>query len=291
VPPQQPAVQGLADLAHLVNRQYARRDARTFHAEFSRRDATGQNPHVLFVGCSDSFCGGWFESIADPHLPDRVFKGDNPGAAIMTRSWDERVGHGVVSGTAATAYFVHHIANLGGDGSQAPSSDHQYVVVVEGHTMCGAMGAILAGFDGEDPGLYAHLDYLRDELAPTIEALLAEPRLEPGARAALLAQAAVDIQIRQFMQVYPNFVASGTGHIVGMMRDLTNHMYTLPNRSLLDVRFSADQQLEDSRRGHVYAVNVNGITDTSAAAATLSQILGPRVRPEAAQHMVRRITI
>jgi len=290
VTPQQAPSQGLTDLADLINRQYARRDALTFHAEYSRRDATGQNPQVLFVGCSDSFCGGWFESIADPHVPDRVFKGDNPGAAIMTRCWDERVGHGVVSGTAATAYFVHHIAHLGGDGAADPTSNHQYVVVVEGHTLCGAMGAMLAGFDDEDPGLYAHLDYLRDELVHTIDALRAEPRLDTESRAALLAQAAVDVQVRQFMKVYPNFVGSGRGHIVGMIRDLTNHMFTVADRSLLDVKFSSDQPLEDSRRGHVYAVNVDGITDTSLVAAKLRDILGERVHPEAAEHMVRRIS-
>lgn len=285
--------QGLCDLAVMIHSQCEREDEVEHRVEYVRRDTRGQDPHVLFVGCADSFCGGVFEAAGISHAPDRVFKGDNPGNSLVQRVHDERDGQVRVVPTPSVAYFVEHIAHLtspaapaapaakdeahgdhhGAQGEHGAGSD-VYLVVIEGHTLCGAMGALLGDFSREGPSLYEHLDTLGDQLQGTLCTLRARSDLTPAARAALLAQANVDAQVAAFMRMYPDFVASGRGHVIGLLRDLTGNL--VPAGS-------------EHRRGQVYLTNVDGSTDAPTVAATLERVLGDRVDPVELRTIVRRV--
>jgi hypothetical protein len=287
--------QGVLDFAGMVESQYARREVEDHTYAFSVRDAVGQNPHILYIGCGDSYCGGAFDSLGIPHAPNRVFKGDNPGNVLFTRVYDSRAGEVVLDGSPSVSYWVNHIAHLGGhsaaeeeDTSALPHGSEVYFVVIEGHTMCGAMNALLGGIDGEDPGLREHLEILRAGTADTIATLGGDTHLEPIARNALLSQAAVDYQVAEFMRLYPNFVSSGRGVVVGMTRDLTNHIFSRIG-PLSDVHFDVEDTVESPRRGHVYITNVNGVREHDGICTLLKGVVGERLDPMSLEYVVHRI--
>ena len=62
-------------------------------------------------------------------------------------------------------------------------------------------------------------------------------------------QAAVDYQVEEFMRLYPNFVASGRGVVVGMVRDLTNHIFSREGAlSDFQTKSSASPRLPGERK-------------------------------------------
>ena len=102
--------------------------------DLSGRLAEGQNPGALVIACSDS--------RVDP----AVMLGADPGDLFVVRNVanivppaDQDTGghHGV---SAAVEYAVKHLL-----------VDH---IIVMGHSQCGGIGALVTGYEGDDPQTY-----------------------------------------------------------------------------------------------------------------------------------------
>ncbi|ADB59196.1 carbonic anhydrase [Haloterrigena turkmenica DSM 5511] len=111
---------------------------------------TGQHPTVVAICCSDSRVS--HEGMWGIDRPGAVFTPSNIGNQI----WDEDDGERIVDG--GVLYPIHH---TGTD-----------VVVVVGHTGCGAVTAAYHVVTGEEPPGPQGVDKWVDQLVPVIEEAL-----------------------------------------------------------------------------------------------------------------------
>lgn len=224
---------GLKTLQTFLYGEYEKRMETNFRSVFEERFTTGQNPALLWIGCSDSFCLGLFGEHVSPQ-PDLVFTGDNPGNSLVTSIVDGHSGQPQLVGNATLDYFMSAIV--------PKASRNPYYVMVVGHTDCGAIKAILSGYEKLSPSLIAHLQTLESGLNDIMPTARSMAETDPARAAALLAQANVDFQIAQARALYP---LAQKVEFIGLMQDLTGRFYAP----------------ESKRRGDLFVVNVNGRND------------------------------
>jgi len=105
-------------LSHLLsNNQRWADDIKRIGPEFFERLATGQTPHVLWIGCSDS------------RVPESVICAVLPGEIFVTRNIANQFHLNDDSADSVLAYAVDHVG-----------VQH---VIVSGHTHCGGVQAAL----------------------------------------------------------------------------------------------------------------------------------------------------
>lgn len=205
--------------------------------EFSERLKTGkQDPQIASVSCADSFCLGLYEACGISPQPNHVFTADAAGNPLVREYYVKSQKELVIAPRGTITYWVNHIAKQG--------SAERYLLILEGHTMCGAMNAIMGDVSGEDVGLREELEFLKSEVYNPLKQTL-EDIEDPQKRLAYLAQSNVDYHINKAMNHYKSAVESGKLTFIGTMRDLTGTLYTK----------------EHKKKGDVYVTNIDGVTD------------------------------
>jgi carbonic anhydrase len=177
-------------LARLMegNRRYVAARLEHGDAIAQQRAACAQEQHPIAVvlGCSDS------------RVPPSLVFDQGPGALFVTR-----VAGNIATGSvlASIEYAVVHLA--------VP------LVVILGHTRCGAVGACVRG----DVAAEGSMGLLMDAICPAVERARGEPGdlLDNATRANVAA--AVE-QVRTSEPLLASRVASGAVHVVGGIYDL-----------------------------------------------------------------------
>ncbi len=259
-------------LVSIMEHQFINRNIdNTLPAYKERLEKGGQDPAYGGAGCGDSFCTTLYDTAGIRPLPNIVFTGDNPGNALVTRLYDSRKRELVLSGTSSTAYFANHVATHG----QRP----HYFLFSEGHTLCGAMDAILGNaYHKMEAGLYEPLLFMHEKLKDTINKLDRKGITDKIMRNALLAQTNVDIQVNLAMELYkklyPGIIENNKLYVVGMMRDITGDIYA-PETPMI---------------GDVFITNINGEKDTDRLKQLVTGLLREySITKEVIEHNVRRL--
>lgn len=229
--------QGIQNLSNFFRHQFETKNQEEHDQEFSERLSTGkQNPQIASVSCADSFCLGLYEACGISPQPNHVFTADAAGNPLVREYYIKSKNEVAVAGRGTLSYWMNHIAKNG--------SADKYFLIVEGHTMCGAMNAIMGDVNGEVVGLREELEFLKSEVYEPLKERL-ENIKDPQERLAYLAQHNVDYQISKAMDFYKDVVKSGKITFIGTMRDLTGTLYTK----------------EYKKKGDVYVTNIDGVTE------------------------------
>lgn len=195
----------------------------------------GQEPAAVSVCCSDS-------RVAQ----EAMWSVDEPGwlftpSTIGNQVWDSHRGEQVVDGSV-----LYPVTTAG-----------TAVMLVVGHTGCGAISAALDAIDAEDSATPAGVQKWLDLLAPVVEAGLADNRVDPDREVSLVDQLVefnVDWQI-DFLQASPDIPDSVS--IFGFVYDFQRVYGDVP--------------------GKTYLVNVDGRTDPDDLAAAVPEEFGSYV--------------
>jgi len=202
--------------------------------EYFRRHMTGQTPHITLVTCSDS------RVQSKAILPDSINR-------IFTI---RNIGNQIASCEGSVDYGVYHL--------------HTPVLLILGHSDCGAIKAFMGGYREEPSSIKTELDNLRDALSNLIEhssedkAVRFEKEEEDKAGwrghgkdrksqvncVPRAVQANVDHQVSVALEKYEYLVREGKLAVVGAFYDFGN----------------------DAGKGHgrIVFININGETDEGA---------------------------
>jgi carbonic anhydrase len=185
------------------NARYLRGDLRYGErlAEQRLASAAGQHPFAAVLGCSDS------------RVPPQLVFDQGPGALFTTR----------VAGNVATDSVV---------GTLEYAVEHLGVplILVLGHTSCGAVSACIQGCDAPAAG---HLGVLFEAIQPAVE----RARLTPGDPLESAVGFHVDNVVRQLRASEPVLgprVRAGTLRVVGAVYDLESGAVTLRSGGLTE---------------------------------------------------------
>jgi len=116
-------MQRLIDGVH----KFRREEFGRYRELFARLSREGQNPHTLFITCSDSRV---LAELVTQSQPGDLFVVKNVGNIVPPAAVS-----GSTDSTAAAIEFAVHVLGVGD-------------IVVCGHTQCGAMAALLNGLPG-----------------------------------------------------------------------------------------------------------------------------------------------
>jgi carbonic anhydrase len=169
-----------------------------------------------------------------------IVKGQTPKITLITCS-DSRVPpHSISSDT------VNHVFCIENMGNQLKTAEgtvdygvlhlHTPVLVVLGHTNCGAVNASLTNYTGEPATIIKELATISDGYRKTKAAFG-----EDSKKADRYAEKNVDFQVKLAVDKYSDLIKAGKLNVVGMMFDFADTY--------------------GSKKGHVYVTNVNGETD------------------------------
>ena len=167
----------------------------------------GQNPKITLVFCSDSRVTN--KTCCD-HSLNHIFSIENMGNQIYT-----------AEGTMD--YGIKHL--------KTP------LLLIMGHTNCGAITASLTDYSGETEGIKRELNTL---VKGYKEQGIQVPEEDP-LRVLKYAEHNVDYQVREAMKKYSSLVNEGSLTIIGMMFDFTKSY--------------------GEKRGEIYITNVNTETE------------------------------
>jgi len=163
-----------------------------------------QHPDITLVTCCDSRVQ---PTVIEPDPIDRVFT-------------VETIGNQMTSAQGSVDYGVLHL--------------HTPVLLILGHTDCGALKAYMKGYDKENDAIKAELDNLRPAL-PAPGGGVQEDRLMSNTRANVL------YQVSRAVNRYRRLVDEGTLTVIGAIYDFTNAL--------------------GKGSGRVLIITVNGITE------------------------------
>jgi carbonic anhydrase len=193
-PPQPGAAADVLEQLLAGNRRYVEGRPEHGHALAEQRAACAaeQHPSAVVLGCSDA------------RVPPALVFDQGPGALFTTRVAGNVATDSVL---ASIEYAVLHL--------------HVPLIVVLGHTRCGAVGACLSG--GSDEG---HLGVLMASICPVVEQVREKPGdlLENATRAHV---AAVVAQIETSEPVLAAQVARGAVRVAGALYDVDTGVVTL----------------------------------------------------------------
>ncbi|MFW5991174.1 MAG: carbonic anhydrase [Candidatus Nanoarchaeia archaeon] len=147
-----------------------------------------QTPHTTLITCSDS------------RVPVNVIKQDTVNAVFSI----ENIGNQIKTAEGSVDYGVRHL--------KTP------LLLILGHTQCGAVKACFSDYSEETEGIQRELEFLSDGLAEMDSSFSAD---DPK-RLDKYAEANVDYQVKYAMEIYRDLVESGQLSVVGMMMDFAN---------------------------------------------------------------------
>ncbi len=183
---------------------------------------TKQTPQVTMITCSDS------------RVPTAVIEQDTINRVFSI----ENIGNQIETAEGSVDYGVLHL--------KTP------VLLILGHTECGAIKASQTDFSGETPGIRKELETLKKNLEKfSKEKNIWVMNTEPE-RYTHLAELNIDYQINLALDKYKDQVESGKLVVIGMMMDFTGSY--------------------GDTIGAVYITNINGQTNPEKMAA-LPQLL------------------
>jgi carbonic anhydrase len=178
-----------------------------------------QHPRATVITCSDS--------RVHTHALDASPDGD----LFMVRN----IGNQVATAEGSVEYGVHHL--------------HTPLLLIVGHSACGAVKAAAGDYSSESVPIRRELDTLQI------------PKGEPGMTSIRLN---VNYQVRQAMNKFETEVMSGHLTVVGAIYDFTNEL--------------------KQGQGKLNIINVNGETDAAKIAALEMMKEAPVAKPKAGSH-------
>ncbi len=175
----------------------------------------GQSPKVTLVSCSDS------------RLSSRIFSLDPTNYIFHIRN----IGNQVSTAEGSVDYGIMHL--------RTP------LLMILGHTGCGAVKAALSDYSGEKEPVRRELDTLKAGLGNKFD----DP--DPVLRETKYAEQNVDFQVRRAVEKYKSMIDSGKLVIAGAMLDF--------------------HDVYSENRGAVFVTNINGCTDPSQLEGMLKE--------------------
>ncbi len=175
---------------------------RTHGPDYFKHFYDGQHPRATVVTCSDS------------RVHTHAFDASPDGDLFMVRN----IGNQIATAEGSVEYGVHHL--------------HTPVLLIVGHTACGAIKAAASDYSGESATIRRELDSLQ------------VPKGEPGVNSVKLN---VNHQVRHAMNKFETEVLAGKLTVVGAVYDFRN-----------DLKLG---------QGKLTVINVNGETDPASIAA------------------------
>ncbi|HQP30219.1 MAG TPA: carbonic anhydrase [Deltaproteobacteria bacterium] len=170
---------------------------------------SAQHPRVTMVGCCDSRCQAHVIEV-DPI--DRVFT-------------VETIGNQMASAQGSVDYGVLHL--------------HTPILLILGHTDCGAIKAFMKGYDRENEAIKRELDFLKPPLKTQVD-----PHADFEKELLKNVQKNVDYQVQTALERYRAQISEGRLMVVGAIYDFTNAL--------------------GNGYGRVSITNVNGVKDLKA---------------------------
>jgi len=170
---------------------------------------TAQHPRVTLVACCDSRCQA---HVIEPDPIDKVFT-------------VETIGNQMASAQGSVDYGILHL--------------HTPVLLILGHTDCGAIKAFMKGYDKENEAVKRELDFLKPPLKTQVD-----PKVDFGQELLRNIQKNVDYQVQTALVRYQTLVSEGKLMVVGAIYDFTNTL--------------------GKGFGRVAVTNINGIKDLEA---------------------------
>jgi len=170
---------------------------------------TAQHPTVTMVACCDSRCQ---VHVIDPDPIDKVFT-------------VETIGNQMASAQGSVDYGILHL--------KTP------VLLILGHTDCGAIKAFMKGYDKENEAIKRELDFLKAPLKTQVD-----PKADFARELLKNIQKNVDYQVQTALERYKKQVAEDTLMVVGAIYDFSNAL--------------------GKGCGRVIITNINGVKDLDA---------------------------
>jgi len=170
---------------------------------------TAQHPKVTLVSCCDSRCQA---HVIEPDPIDKVFT-------------VETIGNQMASAQGSVDYGILHL--------------HTPILLVLGHTDCGAIKAFMKGYDTENEAIKRELDFLKSPLKTQVD-----PKADFSRELLKNIQKNVDYQVQIAIERYQTQISDGTLMVVGAIYDFTNAL--------------------GNGYGRVNITNINGIKDFGA---------------------------
>ena len=191
------------------------RYAAKHHSEYDALKAK-QTPKVTLLTCGDS------------RIPQNLFDVDSPNEIFMVRN----IGNQFRNSEGSIKYPILHL--------------HTPLMIVMGHTGCGAIKASLSDYRGEDDTIQREVIGLVNSVRLADQTRGADKLTDENLKHALYAQVNVDHQVKKIVNEFNirSKIDKGQLKVLGMMFDI-HSVYG-----------------KDS--AHVYLTNINGIMDLNA---------------------------
>lgn len=157
--------------------------------EFFERIKNGQHPKATLIGCSDA---RFRVKSTDLNIEDDIFVVRNIGNQFMVAA-------------GSVEYGVHHL--------------HTPLLLVMGHTRCGAIKAAISEYRHERVAIRREIDHLAIPIRNYVGTLELEPKIWLKA-----VMDNVNFQVEECVQCFENEVASGKLTIIGLVYDIANDM-------------------------------------------------------------------
>ena len=154
--------------------------------EYFKHHSTGQQPKITLVSCCDSRVQ---PGIIDPDPINKIFT-------------VETIGNQMTSAQGSVDYGVLHL--------------HTPVLLIMGHTDCGAVKAFMKGYDRENDAIKRELDNMKPALKPVAA--------DADFNAELISNIKknVDHQVNIAVDRYTNYVRDGKLTVIGSVYDFQN---------------------------------------------------------------------
>lgn len=146
-----------------------------------------QHPKVTLVACCDSRCQA---HVIEPDPIDKVFT-------------VETIGNQMASAQGSVDYGILHL--------------HTPILLILGHTDCGAIKAFMKGYEKENEAIKRELDFLTPPLKTQVD-----PKADFGKELLKNVQKNVDYQVQAALARYQAQILEGTLMVVGAIYDFTN---------------------------------------------------------------------
>jgi len=190
--------------------------AKTHKADYYKPFADGQHPRATVVTCSDS--------RVHTHALDQTPDGD----LFMVRN----IGNQISTAEGSVEYGVHHL--------------HTPLLIIVGHSTCGAIKAARGDFSKESPAIKREL--------VTIKLPARNPKNDDAAEILRGIDGNVNNQVAYALKKFAHEMTEGKLTVIGAIYDFRNDM--------------------QQGQGRLVITNVNGSTDSGSILASLMKING-----------------
>jgi carbonic anhydrase len=157
--------------------------------DFFKQHMAGQHPRITLVSCCDSRCHA---HAIEPDPIDKIFT-------------VETIGNQMTSAQGSVDYGVLHL--------------HTPVLLIMGHTDCGAIKAFMKGYEKENEDIRRELNNLKGGLKPVLN-----PKSVFDSELLRNIQKNVDYQVSVALERYKKLIAENALTVVGAIYDFLNAM-------------------------------------------------------------------